>query len=511
MELRARTRTLLRRAGLSAALAALLVPAAAAGTAVAKKSKPAPVITSISPRTLAIGETLTIRGRHFRKGRGKNAVAFKRSGAAAIFATADVGTSKLIKVKLPKKLERILLVRSGEHVATKLRLRVLAGRFGRSFSGGARVPLVGPPHPPVLDPPEADPEGDCDGDGQINRVDADDDNDLLLDTLEKSLKTDGCKYDSDGDGVSDGYEHQSSIDLNDDEYRSPAQIILPAPWKKPYPNALFKDADTDYDGDSLTLEEEFELWKNFRDPAKGLNDLVYSDGNQYSAYGRTGSGHRPGGLIGADPVAKYNAFIIWAQGNDYWNVTIPNGPLASAQLNDFDQNGAIAVDGEQTWWDMDAPGSPGFGKLSDDERDEDGDGLSNYDEYHGQAQPGFWTSCYAHEVAYPVKYAGTSPSDADSDGDTVLDGADDQDHDDVPNVMELSRSAASGRAAQSNCKKEGVDPLANILVNEPQGFVNPFNPCLPYTNSRTCSRHPAFTNLPAPFSLKAADMYVIIN
>ena len=33
---------------------------------------------------------------------------------------------------------------------------------------------------------------------------------------------------------------------------------------------------------------------------------------------------------------------------------------------------------------------------------------------------------------------------ADSDGDGVLDGADDQDHDDIPNVMEMSRNAASG-------------------------------------------------------------------
>jgi hypothetical protein len=507
MELRARTRTLLRRAGLSAAMAALLVPAAA-GTAAAKSSAPAPVIKSISPRTLAIGETLTIRGQHFRKGRGKNAVAFKRTGAAAIFVTAQVGTSKMLRVTLPKKLERILLVRSGERVATKLRLRVLSGRFGKSFSSGRRVPLVAPPHPPVLDPPEADPEADCDGDGQINRVDADDDNDLLADTDEKTLKTDSCKYDSDGDGVSDGYEHQSAIDLNDDEYRSPTQNIVPAPWKKPYPNALFKDADVDYDGDSLTLEEEFELWKNFRDPAKGLNDLVYSEGNKYSAYGRSASGHRPGGLIGADPVAKYAGFKAWAQANDYWTITVPNGPLASNDLNDFDQDGTIAAAGEATWWDMDSPASPGYGKLSDDERDEDGDGLSNYDEYHGQAQPDFWAACYSYEVAYPVKYAGTSPWEADSDGDGVLDGADDQDFDDVPNLMELSRSAASGRSVQQSCSKDGVTRDASLPA---WGFVNPFNPCLPHVESRTCTRHPAFTNSPAPFSLKATDVYFVLN
>ena len=34
-------------------------------------------------------------------------------------------------------------------------------------------------------------------------------------------------------------------------------------------------------------------------------------------------------------------------------------------------------------------------------------------------------------------YAGTDLVDADTDGDGVRDGADDQDHDDIPNIMEL--------------------------------------------------------------------------
>ena len=86
----------------------------------------------------------------------------------------------------------------------------------------------------------------------------------------------------------------------------------------------------------------------------------------------------------------------------------------------------------------------GDGFLSDDERDEDADGLSNYDENNGRTQPGWWSSCYSGEAAYYVHYAGTDLTDADTDGDGVRDGADDQDHDDLPNVMELSRIAASG-------------------------------------------------------------------
>ena len=48
------------------------------------------------------------------------------------------------------------------------------------------------------------------------------------------------------------------------------------------------------------------------------------------------------------------------------------------------------------------------------------------------------------EKPWHIAYAATSHVDADTDGDGVRDGADDQDHDDVPNVMELSRNAASG-------------------------------------------------------------------
>ena len=171
-----------------------------------------------------------------------------------------------------------------------------------------------PPAPPR--PPAADPAGDCDGDGQRNAVDGDDDNDLLTDGFEKQLRIDQCKADSDGDGVTDGYEYQSARDLNDDEYQWP-QAILPAPVKRPYPNPLFADAEVDYDGDSLRLGQEYALWAAYRNPAAGLNDLVYSDGNQYSAYGRNGNGHRPGPLAGPDPEAKYRAFFGWADAAGY--------------------------------------------------------------------------------------------------------------------------------------------------------------------------------------------------
>jgi len=501
METRARTRTLLRRAGMSAALVALLVPAAA-GTANARSRKPAaPVITSISPKALAIGETLTIRGRHFMRGRLKNTVAFKRTGGAVVFVKAKVGTTKLLKVTLPERLEKTLLVRNGETVPTRLKLRVLAKRFGKTFTAGTRAPMVSPPKPPSPEPPKAAADGDCDGDGVLNGVDTDNDNDLLPDTLEDTLKTDSCKYDSDGDNVSDGYEFQSSVDLNDDEYQGP-QSVLPAPYKKPYPNALFADAGVDYDGDSLLLGEEFSLWKAYRDPAKGLSDLVYSDGNQYSNYGRSATGNRPGGLIGPDPELKYVSFVGWAQSAGYWNISVPiHDAPTPVQLNDSDFTSPVTPS-EARWYDFDNDG-----KLSDDERDEDADGLTNFDETRGRLQPSWWSGSYTQEKPYPVAYAGTDPVDPDSDGDGVRDGADDQDHDDLPNLMEVSRKAAApARPYDGRC---GVNPAGAPNPAPEQGFVNPFNPCLPYDDSRTCLRHPAFEAMPAPFDPQTKIYFIL--
>jgi hypothetical protein len=145
----------------------------------------------------------------------------------------------------------------------------------------------------------------------------------------------------------------------------------------------------------------------------------------------------------------------------------------------------------------------GNGVLSDDERDEDADGLSNFDEAVSSMQPDYWNACYTNEAPYPVAYAGTSPVDGDSDGDGVRDGADDQDHDDVPNLMELSRFAASGYKFNETggvaCKPlKGLQPDVPVHPNA-FGQVNPFNPCLPDPDSRTCARNFTFGTMPAPF------------
>jgi hypothetical protein len=527
MEHRARTRTLLRRVGISAALAALLVPAATAGTAGAK-SKPAPTITSISPRSLAVGETLTIRGHHFRRGRNKNTVAFKRAGGAAVFVKAAKGTTRMLQVTLPARLEKALVSRNGAPVPTKLRLRVLAARFGKRFSTGRRVPTVAPA--PLegtgpAAPTPARPDGDCDGDGQLNKVDTDDDNDLLTDAQEGTYNTDPCAADTDGDGVTDGYEFRSARDLNDDDYQSPLNEYMPYPGTRPYPNPLdATDANTDFDGDSLTLKEEFKLWRYTvevegaavpQDVARvGWNDadrLTYSDGEQTSLVTRDPSTGLRVPTMSVGAYTKHQEFVSWLTGKRYRSVLLNVRPTASWNdtslplttqtfgIFDVDLNGETQaeVDGNS---DLD-----GNGYISDDERDEDADGLSNYDESHGRMTPEFWNECYDEETPYRVAYAGTSIVDPDSDGDGILDGADDQDHDDLPNVMELSRIDASHLDDRKNgitCKEP--DPPAGAatpIQRHPlrYGRVNPFNPCLPAVWSRTCTKHHNINGDSAPF------------
>src|SRR4051794_25269324 len=194
-----RIRPYLRLAAFVAALCALLAPATAGASVHAhaaakkKKAKP-PVVTSVRPMNVEIGQTLEIRGKYFIRGRYKNTVAFKRDGGKAVFAKAKIGTTKLLRITVPAKL-KTEFKRSGYfYVPTRFRVRVLAKKFGKKFTAASKSPLVAlkPGTSPVAVAPPAPPantaaEGDCDKDGTVNSADSDDDNDLLPDSLENAI------------------------------------------------------------------------------------------------------------------------------------------------------------------------------------------------------------------------------------------------------------------------------------------------------------------------------------
>jgi hypothetical protein len=305
---------------------------------------------------------------------------------------------------------------------------------------------------PVIAPRSSAPTApdDIDGDGTADRYDTDDDNDRLSDAIEGDVRTDPLRKDTDGDGREDGWEYYSAKDLNHE--------AVPYPAKKPYPNALYPESgNVDWDGDSLTSNEEHALWvRAFRSfdltrASNGRQDSVlgYSDGTQRS---------RPEEPSQTPPFVHPDIYDAkWAYPS---YPSFLEGPNAGDDV------------------------------YSDDERDGDNDGLNNYHETHGALNEGQWNArlkgCLPEvkpwrdpDGAYygkfdVVAYPQTDYVDSDTDGDGLLDGEDDQDRDDVPNFSELDFRCADGLA-------DG-DPTTGANVH-------PYNPCAPDPSSRTCWRY----------------------
>ena len=492
METRSRTRYLLRGAAGLAALGALIAPATA-GAAVK-----APVVTKVTPQALDVGQKLLIRGKYFRVGKGRNRVLFRGSNGKSLFVKSDLSTTKRMTVVIPSKLGNLLVTRNGVAVATRFRLRVMTKRLSKRYTAVKNSPLIAPK------PKAATPVGP--GGGTTTTLSCpvanDDDGDGLSSALEVAIGTNPCSADSDGDGVTDGFEYRSAVDLNNDDYAHPTQS-LPYPGKRPYPNPLDPtDAGTDYDGDWLPLGTEYRLWRYSvaHGASPSLDALTYSDGLKYSIYKRDNLGRRIPALAAAG-YDKQVDFENWVANSPYATIIWPH-TTTPVSLFDTDQsgvvdptdshNGGVFLHSETSYLDVHGATSTQApdGWLSDDERDEDADGLSNVDEDSGQMTSAWWKGVYNRETPFRITYAGTDPADPDTDGDGVRDGADDQDHDDIPNFDELSRNMASGRVFDDpKLDKNLADPSI------PAGRVNPFNPCLPYADSRTC---PTFIPLGGP-------------
>jgi hypothetical protein len=271
-----------------------------------------------------------------------------------------------------------------------------------------------------------------------------------------SLHLDPCNSDTDGDGMQDGWEYRSAIDLNNagcgvPAYPTPCAPATPYPFKVSYPNPLDgTDAGVDYDGDWITAKNEYTAW--YRHPGHDLTTagMWYSDGLQAS---------------------QDDASITSCVG------MAPYAPLALPAAYTLD---------------TDAPGRPGYGCLSDDERDEDGDGLSNNEELNrGTSAAGFWKTIFPNETNFRVNYAGTNWLDGDTDGDGIVDGLDDQDFDDFLNIEELRRG------------RQSVDDQSVSTGITTGLWVDAFNPCLPWPDSRTCPRYVPPTGAWTPFESPA--------
>ncbi|HET8536847.1 MAG TPA: hypothetical protein VFL73_06670 [Solirubrobacteraceae bacterium] len=386
------------------AVSAAAVLALPAGTAAAKKKAPKyPVISKVTPMQVGVGDLLTIKGKGFRSGKNKNTVVFKRAGQRAVFVKAETATSTILTLHVPLKLQAYMKVVNDAPTPSVFKIRIISRRFGLRFTSTKLSPTVGPAGSgtQTQTPPPPSAYAQCLAAAQANPT-GDQDSDSLSNALEQKVGTDPCRADTDGDGLADGWEYQSALDLNSRAY--------PYPGTKPWPNPLDpSDTSSDFDGDGLTAAEEFQLWQYSGSHFNGDGSLpVYSDGTQNT-----------GGPM----------------------LTAGNPAL---QRLDLDHDG----------------------NLTDDERDADGDGLSNAVEYNNTGTQDWWNKVYKDEKPYFWRtFAETSPINPDSDGDGVLDGADDQDADGYDNYTEM--------------EFKGRETL----------FVNPFNPCLPDPYSLTCSRY----------------------
>src|SRR4051794_40616420 len=309
------------------AISATAVLGLPAGTAVAKKATKYPVVTKVTPMKVGVGDLLTIKGRGFRAGKNKNTIVFKRSGQRAVFVKGESATTTRITLHVPLKLQAYMELANNQPIPSVFAIRVISKRSGRKCPRKSLPPTGGPAGTGIASPgtTPASAYEQCLATAQANPG-ADQDKDSLSNGLETSLGLDPCRVDTDTDGLTDGWEYQSAIDLN--------SRAVPYPGKKPWPNPLDPtDINSDFDGDGLLSWQEFQLWQYAGSPFNGDRTLgSYSDGTQNT-----------GGPV----------------------LTAGNVSLQALDLN-------------------------GDGNLTDDERDADADGLSNMIEYNNAGTQNWW-------------------------------------------------------------------------------------------------------------------------
>ncbi|MEA2398832.1 MAG: hypothetical protein QOK25_2388 [Thermoleophilaceae bacterium] len=418
-----------------------------------KKVTAGPSVSSIAPMQAKVGEKLTVLGKGFIS--GKTSIYFLRAGGGVVIAKPDTTSTTRMVVTIPDTVTPLLRAAGAAASPTLFQVRILAKRFGATTKKD-RSPVIGPADGvPSTGGGGGGGTTGCKPSDFPNGTPTDTDGDLIPNTTEINVThTDPCNPDTDGDGISDGYEYQSALDMNNTTPFGTPDAALPYPGKKPWPNPLDPtDANTDHDGDGLTMADEYQLWTYYGAHSLPLN---YSDGKQRSV------------AVAApvDPVLDYMDHDKFPNYN--WHI------------------------------------------LSDDERDADGDGLGNWDERYGRMTQSWWdaefsgSNGFPRETRYPQTFPGVSMVDPDTDGDGVLDGADDQDHDGLSNAFEISRpwdwkytyvsNGHSGPAPQDYQDYQGQSGPGPVPVGvgpNPWARVQPYNPCKPLF-STTCPLHPDF-------------------
>ena len=400
------------------------------------------------------------------------------------------GTTKLLRLTVPAKLEvrapdarrrsradPLPPARAREEVRQELHEGLaLPDRRSRAAADAACAA------PRVL------ADGDCNGDGIKNKDTNDDDGDLLTDTARSCAQPHRPVQGRQRRRRRHRRLRDTSRPRTSTTTSTRAQSVLPYPEKRPYPNALYPDANVDYDGDSLDAGRGVlavaGLARSPRRPRSA--DLLRRQPVLDLQPRRLGP---PARLAAAGSVREDADFFNWASHAGYGQVSFGGTSYAPP---DFNHDGTVSsspsVDGvepdyyrsELGYYDFDSNG-----KLSDDERDEDADGLTNFDETHGRMVPSYWSGCYAARRRTRSPTRARAPSMRTPTATACGTARTTRTTTTSRTSLELSRNAASGHIIVNSCSdKNGVKQSPD------PGRVNPFNPCLPNPSARTCARHP---------------------
>jgi hypothetical protein len=249
------------------------------------------------------------------------------------------------------------------------------------------------------------------------------------------------------------------------------------------------DTDDDNDGLSDDLENSIKTNSCAKDTdGDGVDDAF----EYYSSLDLNGSptyaGKRPypNPLDATDATKDFDGDGMTEL--EEFGAAVKSGNATSQPLAYSDGNQTSAATGGPGGRDLD-----NNGRITDEEKDVDGDGLANWLELSKNestttaggncaftgppSATNIFTNCggvinpNGNTFRIPTATATGAPSpaflthtdflDPDTDGDGINDGADDQDHDDISNIQEA-------------------------LVD----FTDPQDPCQPNTDARTCPTHP---------------------
>ena len=375
------------------AVSAAAVLALPAGTAVAKTPR-YPVITKVTPMQVGVGDLLTIKGRGFRSGKNKNTVVFKRFGQRAIFIKAETATSTAITLHVPLKLQAYMKIENNVPIPSLFAIRIIAKRFGQKFTSRKLSPMVGPAGSGIAAPGTTPPSAyeQCLGKADATPA-GDEDKDSLSNGLEKSVGLDPCTR-----------RHRHG---------------WPERWL------------------GVRVRDRPELARVPLPRQEAVAQPARPDGRQQRLRRR-----RPARMAGVQ--------LFQYAGS-------PSNPTARRRLQRRypEHRGAVPAAGNASLQAIDLDHD---GTLTDDERDADSDGLSNVVEYSYTGTQSWWQKDRLEQKSLVARRSSRhrSPTDPDSDGDGVLDGADDQDVDGYDNYTEM----------QLGARGTGL-------------YVDPFNPACP--------------------------------